>query len=235
MTTGTAGALIQAAFEDASLCPVGATISTGQLNRGLDRLNDIINLWATQGLKLWLQQIISVPLVASQADYTFGPGGNINMTKPLAMLQGTYVYTNGQRQPLTVMSRDEYIRLSQLGVDGAINSYVTNKGLPLLAVSFYNSPDTTAAANGTVEMLARVSAPNVVISADSVQFPPEWYIALRWAVADEICVAQSEAIQNRCAVRAAAYREALEGFDVEDALTFFTPDSRVQMSNSSFR
>lgn len=235
MTAGTAGALIQAGYEDASLCPVGGTISSGQLSRGLDRLNDIINLWATQGLKLWLQQIIPVPLVASQAEYTFGPGGDVSMTKPLAMLQGTYVYTTGVRQPLTVMSRDEYIRLSQVNQDGSLNSYMTTKSLPLLTVSFYNPPDTYAASAGQVEMLARVAAPNVVISADSTQFPPEWYIALRWAIADEVCVGQSEAIQNRCAQRAGAYRDALEGFDVEDAPTFFTPDPRIQMSNSSFR
>lgn len=235
MTTGTAQALIQAGYEDASLCPVGSSISAGQLSRGLDRLNDIINLWATQGLKLWLQQIITVPLVTSQETYTFGPGGDINMVKPLAMLQGTYVYNNGQRQPLTVMSKDEYIRLSQINQDGSINSYMTTKELPLLKVSFYNPPDNQAATNGVVQMLARVSAPNMAIAADNVQFPPEWYIALRWAIADEVCVGQSEAIQNRCAQRAGAFREALEGFDVEDAPTFFQPDPRGQYATAGFR
>ena len=75
MTTNTGGAISQKAFEDAGLCSMGQTITSSQLTRGLDRLNDIINMEATQGLKLWLNEIISVPLVASQATYRIGPSG----------------------------------------------------------------------------------------------------------------------------------------------------------------
>lgn len=234
MTTNTAGAIIQAAFEDSAQLSVGGTCSTAQNNRGLARLNDIINLWATQGLKLWLQQVISVPLVAGQTNYSLGPTGSVVMTKPLSILQATYITVDGVRQPLNVLSRDEYTRLPQTNIDGAINSYFTDKALSQLVVSFWNSPDATAA-TGTCELLARVSSPNVSLTGDSTSFPPEWAIALRWALADELATGQSDSIQNRCAQRSEAYRTALEAFDVEDAPTFFQPDQRTAYNYGGFR
>jgi hypothetical protein len=235
MTTGTAGAIVQTAYEDAGKCAVGGAINAAQLSRGIDRLNDIINLWATQGLKLWLQQIVVVPLIAGQGVYVMGPGGNVNMTKPLGVLQGTYVDSMGVRQPLTTMSRDEWMRLSQLtNNNGAINSYFTNKRAATTDVSFWNTPDATAA-TGTVELLCRLQAGNVAISTDSVGFSPEWTIALRWGLADELATGQSDSIQSRCAQRAAAYRTALEDFDVEDADTYFTLDPRFQYGTGGFR
>jgi hypothetical protein len=235
MTTGTAGAIVQKAYEDAGLCAMGQTVTAGQLARGIERLNDIINLWATQGLKLWLQQPVNVPLVAGQGTYSLGPAGDVVMTKPLSILQGTYITSGNVRQPLVVMSRDEYTRLSQIvGVNGAINSYFTNKEVTQLLVSFWNTPSVQTT-TGYCEVLCRLSAPNVAVSADSAGFPPEWTIGLRWALADEICVGQPDNVQARCAQRAGAYREALEGFDVEDAPTFFQPDSRNQYQTASFR
>jgi len=235
MTTGTAGAIVQKAYEDAGLCALGQVINAGQLARGIERLNDIINLWATQGLKLWLQQPVTVPLVATQGTYSLGPGGDVDMTKPLSILQGTYITQQLVRQPLVVMSRDEYTRLSQIqNVFGSINSYFTNKEVTRLLVTFWNFPSVQAA-TGTCEVLCRLSAPNVVLSADTAGFPPEWTIGLRWALADEVCVGQPDAVQARCAQRAGAYREALEGFDVEDAPTYFQPDSRNQYQTASFR
>lgn len=227
MTTNTGAGVVQRGYEDAGLCAVGQTVTTAQMSRGLDRLNDIINFEATQGLKLWLQQDIAIPLTVGQGVYTLGPGGSVNMAKPLQVLQGYFLTSQAIRQPLSPLSRDEFTRLSQIAVLGAINSYFVDKALLQFNISFWNTPDATAA-TGTGHLICRVAAPNLVVSADNVQFPPEWTIFLRWAVADEVCAGQSEAIQSRCAQKCSSYRDALQAFDVEDAPTTFSPDMRSQ-------
>lgn len=234
MTAGTAGAIIQKAYEDAGLCSLGTVVSSDQTTRGLDRLNDIINLWATQGLKLWLQEDVAVPLVAGQGTYTFSPTGDVAMTKPLSVLQSYYLTPQSIRQPLVVLSRDEYTRLSQVNITGAINSYFTDKQATFLSVTFWNTPDATAA-TGTCHCIMRTAPTTPTVSGDTAGFAPEWVIALRWALADEIAIGQPDSIQQRCAQRAGAYREALEGFDVEDAPTFFQPDDRSRYFQNSFR
>lgn len=234
MTAQTGTAIAQSAFEDAGLCSIGQTISAAQTARGISRLNDIINLEATQGIKLWLNSVISVPLVAGQAVYRLGPAGVVVMAKPLQILQGYYLSSAGDRTPLNPLSREEYTRLSNTTTGGAVNSYFVDKQYSWFDVSFWNVPDANAAL-GTVGLVARVSAPNLVVAADNCVFPPEWAIFLRWALADELATGQPQSVQDRCAGKAAVYRDALEGFDVEDAPTRFAPDFQGQSATGGFR
>lgn len=226
--------LVTKAYQDAGIVSKLGTPSATQIQDGLDRLNDIINLWATQGLKLWLQEDINLPLVAGQVQYALGPGGDINIAKPLSVFQAYYLTSTQSRQPLTILSRDEWTRLSQTNVLGSINSFFPDKQLNFLYVNLYNTPDVTAA-TGSVHLITRVAAANFVLQTDSIGLPVEWYIALRWALADDLATSQPPEVQARCAQRAGAYRTALEDWDVEDAPTYFQPDSRIQYAGGRFR
>lgn len=234
MTVQNGAYLIQCAYEDAGLLTLGGTPTVPQYTRGINRVNDLINLWATQGLKLWLNEDLALTLVSGQQQYSMGPGGDLNMTKPLSVFQAYYLTNTGSRQPLTILSRDEWTRLSQTNVLGAVNSFFPDKQLAFLYVSFYNTPDVQAA-TGAVHLITRVAATNFVLTTDTIALPQEWYIALRWALADELATGQPAEIQARCSQRAGAYRTALEDWDVEDAPTFFQPDSRIQYSGGRFR
>ena len=226
--------LVTKAYQDAGIVSKLSSPSSTQVQDGLDRINDIINLWATQGLKLWLQEDLALTLTAGKTTYSMGPGGDLNMTKPLSVFQAYYLTSTQSRQPLTILSRDEWTRLSQTNVDGSLNSFFPDKQLTFLYVNFYNTPDAQAA-TGTAHLITRVAAQNFVLSTDTVGLPVEWYIALRWALADDLATSQPAEVQARCAQRAGAFRTALEDFDVEDAATFFVPDSRMQYAGGRFR
>jgi len=230
----TASYIITKAYEDAVLLTKGSTPSTTQMSSGMDRLNDIIALWATQGLKLWLQEDLTLTLTAGKTTYSLGPGGDLNIAKPLSVFQAYYQTSTGSKQPLTILSRDEWTRLSQNNIQGALNSFFPDKQIPLFLVNFYNTPDAQAA-TGTVHLITRTAPTTVVTVNDTIQFPPEWTIALRWALADELASGQPAEVQARCAQRAGAYRTALEDWDVEDAPTYFTPDSRMSQATGRFR
>lgn len=234
MTIQNGAYLVTKAYQDATIVAKLGTPSAAQFQDGLDRLNDIINLWATQGLKLWLQEDLSLTLTANKTTYALGPGGDINMVKPLSVYQAYYLTNNQSKQPLTILSKDEWTRLSQNNIPGALNSFYPDKQLNFLYVSFYNTPDTQAA-TGTAHLITRVAATNFVATSDTVGFPPEWYIALRWALADDLASSQPAEVQQRCAQRAGAYRQALEDWDVEDAPTFFQPDERASQHTGRFR
>lgn len=216
---------IYMAMEDAGLLQDGAEPTGDQYGRYLQRLNDMINLWQTQGLKLWLQVDQSIPLVVGQAMYALKPGGDVNMTKPLRAAQGYYQDSAGGRSPLTVLSRDEYVSLPQVTSRGAVNSFFVDKRQLELDVYVWLVPD-AAAATGTLHLILQTQATGIVSITDSSSFPQEWFIALRWGLADEISTGQPQAIMQRCEARARSYREALEDWDVEDAATVFQPDAR---------
>jgi hypothetical protein len=49
-----------------------------------------------------------------------------------------------------------------------------------------------------------------------------------WVLASQICTRQPQKVIDRCEKMATQFLEDLENWDVEDADTRFTPDTRVQ-------
>ena len=217
--------IIEDAFQDAGLLPQGETPSSEQIVSGMRKLTDLINLWQTQGLKLWLNVDTPIPLVAGQGTYTMYPSGDIAMVKPMRAVDAYYIDVSGIRRPLIPLSWNDYIRLSQVNQTGAINSYFINKQQTQLSVFFWLIPDATAA-TGAAHLLLQTQVTNFISVTETMNFPIEWRIALRWGLADELATGQPQAIMDRCQQRAMQYRDMLENWDVEDAPTRVTPDGR---------
>jgi len=234
MTTpadGTPIVIIQDAMFDAGLLRQGQSPNSEQIATNMRKLRDLINYMQTDGLKLWLNYDLSITLTAGTGTYKLGPtadGGTVNMTRPMRIIEGYYLFSNGTRQPLIPLSWDDYIRLSQVNTTGAINSYFANKQQYTLDVFFWLIPDATAA-TGTGHVLIQQQVTNPVSLTETMNFPIEWRMALRWGLAADICTGQPEAIITRCTQMAHFYREALENWDVEDAPTQFSPDPRMNM------
>jgi hypothetical protein len=230
----TAQRIIRMAYKDAGLIQDGDEPSSEQYADGLMRLNDIANLWQTQGLKLWTLQDLTIPLVAGQGTYRMGPGYDIDMTKPMRIIEAYYRDPYGIRRPLIVLSWDDWIRLSQVNQRGQINSYFVNKQQLYLEVFFWLIPDSTAA-QGTCHLLTQKRIDNAISLTQDSMFPIEWSMGLRWGLADDLSTGQPTVIMQRCETKAKMHREALEDWDVEDAPTTFTPDQRALQTTSGFR
>tara|TARA_R110000868_G_scaffold301_2_gene2501 strand:- start:11832 stop:12545 length:714 start_codon:yes stop_codon:yes gene_type:complete len=227
-------AILNDSYIDAGLLQAGEVADSSQIVIGLRRLTDIINLEQTQGLKLWLNVDTAVPLVQGQGTYTFSPTGDVIMPKPPRAIEAYFLDASGIRRPLNVLSWDDYIRLSQIDQEGTINSYFVDKKQTELSVFFWLIPDATAA-TGTCHLLLQTQVTNPISVTEEMNFPVEWRIFLRWALADELATGQPQAIMDRCQQRTMYYRELLEGWDVEDASTSFAPDSRSQYYGNRFR
>lgn len=236
IVTNTAYGIIDDAMHDAGKLQEGQRPNSEQLASNLRRLNDLVNLWQTQGLKLFLQEEITVPLVVGQTLYVLGPTGPaVVMAKPSRLLQGYILNTSNVRRPLVPISRDEWERLSQtIGNNGTINSYMVDKQAYALNLNVWPPPDNVEVLN-TAVFLAQVQANGPIFLTDETSFPQEWRIALRWGLADDISTGQPEAIMARCQQRSQAYRTALEDWDVEDAATMFNVDSRFYGHQGRFK
>lgn len=221
ITSNTVYSIINDAMHDAGYLEEGETPNSEQLTVNFRRLNDIINLWQTQGLKLFLLEELSIVLIANKNTYSIGIGKDINMSKPSRILDAYINQAGNVRRPLMQISWKDWNLLPQTGV-GAISSYFVNKQKDFLDVRVWNSPDTQEATNTLVVLIQR-EVTNPINLQENMDFPQEWRIALRWGLADDIATGQPIAIMERCAQRAAMYRAALEDWDVEDAVTSFAP------------
>lgn len=221
MTTNTSQGVIEKAYADSMKLARGGTLSTAQLTDGLDRLQDIVNLESTMGLKLFLESEVTVTLVASQQMYSFRPGGDVNMTRPLRVKDAVYVSSGGQSRPLIVMGRTDWAQQTSRNELGTVNQYFADRLYDRLNLYLWNTPDATAA-TGTLRVTLHTAAATLALSLTTA-FPPEWVMFLRWALAADLATGMPIEVIQRCEQKAAAAREALENFDVEDAPTRFQP------------
>ena len=218
--------VISIAALDAGLVQEGEEPNSELFATMFNRLNDVLLLLQTQGLKLWLQYNLPITLTAGVAEYTIGPTGSISMTRPMRILDdGYWLDPYGNRTPLIMMSRDDYTRLSQTVQQGAVTSFFVDKQLASMNVYFWLVPNAQYAA-GTANLLIQQQAATLVSLTDAMTFPVEWAMALRWKLAEESCTGQPTRIEERCMRHAEAYIMALEDWDVEDASTSFAPDTR---------
>lgn len=233
-TFGTPTRIIKMAMADARKLGEGQEPTSDQYADNLARLCDLINHFQTKGIKLWTQLDQSVTLTAGTATYTFGPSGSTVMTKPLRVIDAYYQDSSAVRRPLIAISRDELNRLSQLTIQGAVNQYYVDKQQSQLSVTLWQTPDTTAA-TGTVHLVLQQQITNPTQINDSLNFPQEWFLALRWMLADELASGMPQEVQARCKANATQYRDDLENWDIEDASVRFQADTTVSGYGSTWR
>lgn len=208
--------IIPLALKDAGLLQEGQTPTAETLTDGLHRLADMIALWQTRGLKLWLNELRTVAFVAGQTVYTLP-----SSPKSMRVIGGWNLQSAGNRFSLTPLSWTDYNNLGNKTTLGVPNSYFVDKQRDALRVSFWPVP----ADVGTAELLVQRQASAPTSLTEEIAFPTEWYLALRWGLADEYATGQPPLISEVCRLKAREYREALEDWDVEDTPTRFTFNS----------
>lgn len=234
-TYNTLGALIRRGMRNAGKLGKGVNPSSEDYADGIERIYNLINYFNTQGIKLWVESDVEIPLVEGQASYVLAPGGAVDMTRPLdATLAYWLAPTGGAKTPLTLLSRKDYTLLSSVSQEGSLNSFFPEKLQGSLKIFFWMVPDATAV-EGEAHVIVRGQITNPTQLNETMDFPPEWGLPLEWGYADQITTGQPADIVNRCAMMAEKYRIALENWDVEDAPTIIQVDSRMGAGGTSFR
>ncbi len=235
VTFGTPYQIIDNAWHEAGFLGRGRNADSDILALGMNKLTYIFNfLQVKPGLKLWLNQDLAITPVAGQTLYTLGPTGNVPMTKPIRGFEAYYTDSNANRRPLIQMGRSEWDMLSTINTKGTITSYYVDKQQLSLNVYLWLTPDTQAA-TGIFHLIVTQQVTGTVTLVDTMNFPIEWFLALMWELAKQICTGQPQAIVDRCEAMADYHLAVLEDWDVEDSSTFFTTDARTMNYTGRFR
>jgi hypothetical protein len=232
-TANTAYRAICEAYEDAGWTAQGDVPNSEQLATGYNRLNDIFNTFQTQGLKLWLNEDFAITPIVGQYQYNLGPSGTIIALKPMRVLEGYYVDSNNNRRPVIPMSRQEWDTLATINTQGTLTSYFVDKQQSSLYVNLWLTPDSQTA-TGTFHPILQVQVQNQVQLTDTMNFPIEWFLALKWTLSEQVSQGQPKAIQAKCAANSTRFMTMLEDWDVEDAATSFAPDTRTMNYQGRF-
>ena len=205
-------------------------------------LNLLVKQFATDGLKLWKNTEIKIPLTASQTVYTLGGSGSTLMydvqnsnalttDKPLKAIQGWYRNIQSTPYidtPCLILSKQEYNILGSKYSTGATNSFFYDVKQTYGLLYLYLTPDLNVQTNSEFHLVVQMPMQDLNTSSDIPDFPNEWYNCLVWNLADQLAIEYGVPLGYRqeIAQRALMYKEQMNDFDVDYASTFFQPDYR---------
>jgi hypothetical protein len=174
----------------------GITPTTAQLTDGLQVLNFLVTSWIAHGMQVWCQKTGTYTLSNAVGNPTVGPGGTINIARPetvtKAWLRDT-TQTSPIDIPVRVISRDEYNDMSQKTVSGVPNALFydpqydlpgANSGASAKGQMFlWPVPDTSVSTQYDLYFVYTRPLQDFSATSDSLDFPQEWYDAVRWNLA----------------------------------------------------
>ena len=104
--------LIQDALEKLGVYAPGQPINAADGARGLSSLNQMLDSWSNENLSCVSILEQSLTYVPNQSAYTIGPGGNVNLTRPLSIIATPgSAYTvdfNGNQYQMDVVTRAQW-------------------------------------------------------------------------------------------------------------------------------
>jgi len=219
--------LIYLALLKLGVINAGATPSATQIADATDALDDMIQEWQVDGLRTWVLQDLTIPLVAGQRVYTLGPTGGVVTPRPERLYGARrHDLVSGIDTPLVMYSSSDYLMLSNKDQTGTPIAIFYDKHIPNANLNIYLVPDAAAAAEYSVILSVQTPLTSVTSSTTDLQFPNAWAQALKWGLADELAMGYGVPAQLQQFVQQKAmyYKTNLENYDQEDASPYFTLD-----------
>lgn len=192
-------------------------------------LNLLLKGLATEGYLPWLYQTISFTLAATTASYTIAEtGAAVTASRPvrIASAYRRDASTPANDIPLSPLSRQEYEQTTPKTMPGYPTSYYYDQQLNPATIYFWPVP---ADATQTARLLVERPVQDITASTQNFDLPQEWFLPLRWILADEVSEEYEldDATIKRIGARANYWRNKIADFSREDASVLFQPDQQV--------
>ena len=178
----TAQTLIDRACRLIGAVSSGESPSTAEPADGLIALNAMMDSWNTDRLTIYALTDVTKTLVANDASYTIGSGGDINTTRPLR-IDGAYVTEGSTDLPVEVISAAAWDAIADKTVTSNFPSLLYYEpSYPLGVVKIWPVPTDTNVLTLSVES----QLTSFATAATSVSLPPGYERAIAANLAIEI-------------------------------------------------
>lgn len=223
----------------------GITPTTTQRNNALEALNFLVTSWQADGLQVWCQKQGTYTLSSAVSSVTIGPGGTINVARPLSIQQAWLrdtVASPNVDTPVRVVGREEYNLLSVKTTTGTPNmiyydpqydlpggnSGTTAKG----TIYMWPVPDTSLATQYDLYFIYTRPLQDFSAVGDGLDFPQEWFNAIKWNLTMAIAPEYQVPIMtwDRIVKLAEDTKEAALAWDGEQTSTTFSPATQTNAS-----
>lgn len=162
----------------------GETATAAQTSEASEALNLMIKAWEADGMPLWGLTTIAIPIVAGQTTYQIAVGSEVNVAKPLKVIQAWNRNTTGSVDtPMRIITKSEYAILGNKTSQGMPIQLYYNPQKSIGELSLFPTPDSTSQANNQIYITYQRPYDDITLDADTPDFPQEWLEALKYGLA----------------------------------------------------
>ena len=240
--------IITLALRKLGVLEIGEVPDVDTIDNAAMSLNLLIKQLSTEGLKLWKNSELIVPLINGQTSYILGGSTSALMydtqdpttaitDRPLKVIQG--FYRNLQATPyidtpVLTVSKQEYNMLGSKFSTGVANTIFYDVKSLNGILYIYLTPDAYTSTNLEMHIVAQLPLNDLSTALGVPDFPNEWMNCLVWNLADQLSMEYGVPMNARAEIaqRAGGYKAALTDWDVEAASTSFAPDFRSTNSSA---
>lgn len=242
VTSGTASFLvtrddiIKGALRSLKVLAIGETPQTEDLTNCAFALNLILKTFDIEGWLTWAYQTVNFPFVANQASYTIAEvSANVTNARPLRIAHAWR--RDGSTPPIDVpmfqLSRDGYDALTIKLQPGLPNQYYYDPQIGLAVVTFWPVP-TDASQSAYLAIQRPIQ--DITSSGQNFDLEQEWFLPLKWILADEVSSEYEVDAQTLSLVqqRAIYWRTRAADFSREEVGFTQQPDNQAAAHHSRF-
>lgn len=188
----TAQDIIEGAMRVLGLLESGETPTATELADGLEALNLLVKSWqhspnpVMRGVQPWhrVETTIDTSVVTAKQSYTLAASGaDVTMQIPVDILAVTTLDANGERSLLKRVTHDRFLEWGNRTDTGSVAEWFYERGIASGRLWFDVIPDDT-----TIDYVITSTRPlqDCDELTNNVEFPQEWYRALKFNLAVEI-------------------------------------------------
>lgn len=178
--------LVEMSMKDAGIIGNGQTPSADDMETGVCTLNQMLALWRTSNLEVYALQKLVLPIVTNQVSYTIGPGGDLDIERPVSV--DAAAWRNGS-QPSDMLYRlrlmvdlSDWQRITNQTISAWPASALYEPTFPLGTLYIWPQPS-----NGQVELTVKSFLPFTLTVGDLINLPPEYSAPIRFNLAKWLC------------------------------------------------
>lgn len=221
--------LITASMRMIGALATGESPTANETSDASVTLNMIVKNLVADGLQLWVTKQKSISLTADKVSYTLAPSGaDVTMARPARVTEAFYRDSSGNDTPLTIISRNEYLGLSDKDSSGVPTSVFYD---PLLTTGvLYVWPVIDSVTTEAIHITFQKPFDDLDAADNNFEFPQEWFRYLKYALALDLCPEYGVPahIWDRIKSMEMELHRNLLGWDQEQASVFIGYDNSYE-------
>lgn len=199
--TTTAQAVINRACDLFGYKDPSESLSAADSTAFLAVLNDMIDGWNTQ--RLYIAAVTEIVATVSTSPITIGPGGTINVNRPVKMEDGAFIRQNGSDYQVLWMSRTDYADITNKAQTGEL-AYAGfyDPAIPVGSIYLWPKPA------GSVELHLQLQTQLTEFAnlTAAYSLAPGYRKALSYSLAEELAPGKRELPASTARIAASARR-----------------------------